>query len=126
MAAAAPTPKQCSLTWNEVVEYTFLSDFDILRNPTGNADLQEIQRAKEEIRWLNIEIRQLVTYIHDEEIFLLQKEAEIAQTDPHLAYFIRKYCNRRGHSDGNHMARLHAMEKKLGSQFTGTFMLGVR
>ncbi|KAJ7674290.1 hypothetical protein B0H17DRAFT_894777, partial [Mycena rosella] len=133
-AAAALTPKWCSLTWNEVVECTFLSDFNILHDPTGNADLREratpaarqlmdtffrIQRAKEEIPWLNIEICWLVTYIRDEEIFLLQKEAEVAQTDPHLAYFIRMYCNQRGRSDATHMARLRAMEKKLGSRFTG-------
>ncbi|KAJ7689826.1 hypothetical protein B0H17DRAFT_1134761 [Mycena rosella] len=139
--AAALTPKRCSLTWNEVVEYTFLSDFNVLRDPTGNVDLQEwatpaarqlmdtffrIQRAKEEIPWLNIEIRRLVTYIHEKRIFLLQKEAKVAQTDPHLAYFIQKYCNRRGCSDATHMARLHVMEKKLGIQFTGMLTPGVR
>ncbi|KAJ7694064.1 hypothetical protein B0H17DRAFT_894770, partial [Mycena rosella] len=125
-AAAALTPKRCSLTWPEVIEYAFLSDFDILRDPTGNADLQEwatpaarqlmdsffrLECAKEEIPQLNIEIRHLVTYIHDEKALLLWKEAEVRETDPNLAYFIGKYLNRRGRSDNNHMVRLRAMAK---------------
>ncbi|KAJ7640652.1 hypothetical protein B0H17DRAFT_1163952 [Mycena rosella] len=126
-AAAALTPKRRSLTWPEVIEYVFLSDFDILRDPTGNADLREwatpaarqlmdsffrLERAKEEIPRLNIEIRRLVTYIRDEKALLLRKEAE--------------YRNRRGRSDDNHMVRLRAMAKKFGSRFTGTLTPGVR
>ncbi|KAJ7690095.1 hypothetical protein B0H17DRAFT_1160032 [Mycena rosella] len=131
LAAGSLTPKHQKLTWAEVVEYAFLSDFDILRDPTGNAALRDwatqggrqlmdsffrIERAKEEIPQLNIEICRLVTYICDEKIFLLAKEAEIIQMDPHLAYFIRKYRNQRGRS----------MKKKLGSWFTGTLEPGVR
>ncbi|KAJ7688824.1 hypothetical protein B0H17DRAFT_1160244 [Mycena rosella] len=118
-AAAGLTPKRRSLTWPEVIEYVFLSDFDILRDPTGN-------RAKEEIPRLNIEIRRLVTYIRDEKALLLRKEAEVRETDPNLAYFIGKYRNRQGHSDDNHMVRLRAMVKKFGSRFTGTLTPGVR
>ncbi|KAJ7687765.1 hypothetical protein B0H17DRAFT_1136118 [Mycena rosella] len=141
LAAGSLTPKHRKLTWAEVVEYAFLSDFDILRDPTGNATLRDwatqggrqlmdsffrIERVKEEIPRLNIEICRLVTYIRDEKIFLLAKEAEIIQTDPHLAYFIRKYRNQRGRLDDNHMARLRSMKKNLGSRFTGTLEPGVR
>ncbi|KAJ7671708.1 hypothetical protein B0H17DRAFT_1162089 [Mycena rosella] len=129
------------LTWAEVVEYTFLSDFDILWDPTGNAALRDwatqggrqlmdsffrIERAKEEIPRLNIEIRRLITYIRDERIFFLAKEAEIIQTDLHLAHFIWKYSNQRGRFDNNHMAWLRSMKKKLGSSFTRTLEPGVR
>ncbi|KAJ7710377.1 hypothetical protein B0H17DRAFT_914823, partial [Mycena rosella] len=135
LAAGSLTPKHQKLTWAEVMEYAFLSDFDILQDPTGNATLRDwatqggrqlmdsffrIERAKEEIPRLNIEIRRLVTHIRDERIFLLAKEAEIIQTDPHLAHFIWKYHNQRGRFDDNHMARLRSMKKKLGSSFTGT------
>ncbi|KAJ7701088.1 hypothetical protein B0H17DRAFT_1157764 [Mycena rosella] len=85
-----------------------------------------IERAKEKIPRLNIEIRRLITYIRDERIFLLAKEAEVMETDLHMAYFIRKYCNRRGRFDDNHMTRLRVMKKKLGSRFTGTLEPGVR
>ncbi|KAJ7645338.1 hypothetical protein B0H17DRAFT_1148452 [Mycena rosella] len=140
-AAAGFMPKRRSLTWPEVIKYVFLSDFDILRDPTGNADLREwatpaarqlmdsffrLERAKEEIPRLNIEIRRLVTYIRDEKALLLQKEAEVRVTDPNLAYFIGKYRSRRGCADDNHMVCLRAMAKKLGSRFTGTLTPGIR
>jgi hypothetical protein len=32
--------KRRTLTWMEVIEYAFLSDFNILRDPTGNAALR--------------------------------------------------------------------------------------
>ncbi|KAJ7694545.1 hypothetical protein B0H17DRAFT_1131853 [Mycena rosella] len=134
LAAHSLTPKRCKLTWDEVVEYAFLSNFNILQDPTSNAALRDwlmdsffrIEWAKEEIPWLNIEIRRLITYICDERIFLVAKEAKVMETDPHMAYFIWKYHNHRGRSDGNHMTRLRLMKKKLGSRFTGMLVPGVR
>ncbi|KAJ7634028.1 hypothetical protein B0H17DRAFT_1217364 [Mycena rosella] len=117
------------------------TDFDILHDPTSNADLQEwatpiarqlmdsffwLEHVKEEIPCLNIEIRQLVTYIRNEKALLLQKEVEVRVTDPNLAYFIGKYCSRQGHADKNCMVHLWVMAKKLGSRFTGTLATGIR
>ncbi|KAJ7794046.1 hypothetical protein B0H14DRAFT_2309413, partial [Mycena olivaceomarginata] len=77
-AATSLDPPRRTLKWEEVVEFTFLSDFDLLRDPEGNAAIRpwatpaaralmdthfKILRAKEEIQHLNIEIRRLVTYI---------------------------------------------------------------
>ncbi|KAJ7706675.1 hypothetical protein B0H17DRAFT_918911, partial [Mycena rosella] len=70
------TPRRRKLTWDEVVEHAFLSDFDILWDPTSNVALRDwatqggrqlmdsffrIEQAKEEIPWLNIEIWYLAT-----------------------------------------------------------------
>jgi hypothetical protein len=85
----------------------------------------KIQRAKEEIDRLNIEIRRLVTYIRDERVFLLAKEAEVRETDPHLAFFIGKYRMQRGHFDEDHMKRLRTLARKLGPRFSGTLLPGV-
>ncbi|KAJ7876438.1 hypothetical protein B0H13DRAFT_2236010 [Mycena leptocephala] len=105
----------------DVIDFTFLADFDILRDPEGNAALRpwatpgarelmdthfKIERAKEEIHRLNIEIRRLVTYIRDERVFLLAKEAE--------------YRMQRGRFDDDHMKRLRTMARKLGPRFSGT------
>ncbi|KAJ7853198.1 hypothetical protein B0H13DRAFT_1643142 [Mycena leptocephala] len=105
-AAAALDPPRRTLSWSEVIDFTFLADFDILRDPEGNAALRpwatpgarelmdthfKIERAKEEIHRLNIEIRRLVTYIQDERVFLLAKEAEVRETNPQLGFFIGKY-----------------------------------
>ncbi|KAJ7819633.1 hypothetical protein B0H14DRAFT_3473004 [Mycena olivaceomarginata] len=100
-AATSLDPPRRTLKWEEVVEFTFLSDFDLLQDPEGNAVIRpwatpaaralmdthfKILRAKEEIQRLNIEIRRLVTYIRDERDFLVAKEEEIRETDPDLAF----------------------------------------
>ncbi|KAJ7315101.1 hypothetical protein DFH08DRAFT_926900 [Mycena albidolilacea] len=91
---------QASLTWEQVVEYTFLADFDILRDTRAEVQSRpwtrpgywlamdtyfKIERAKEEITWLNIEIRRLVTWIRDEGRFLQGKTEEQAEADLLLA-----------------------------------------
>ncbi|KAJ7491428.1 hypothetical protein B0H11DRAFT_1912051 [Mycena galericulata] len=40
LAAKALNPPRRTLSWAEVIDYTFLSDFDILRDPDGNAALR--------------------------------------------------------------------------------------
>ncbi|KAJ6597738.1 hypothetical protein DFH09DRAFT_904088 [Mycena vulgaris] len=140
-AAAALNPPGRILSWNEVINYTFLSEWDILRDPTGNAELLpwatpaarvildtyfKIERSKEEISRLNVEIHRFVTYIRDEKEILDSRIHMVGQTDPDLTYFIQKYQWRRGRFNEGHMERLRAMEKKLGSHFTGTLVPGER
>ncbi|KAJ7303157.1 hypothetical protein DFH08DRAFT_664791, partial [Mycena albidolilacea] len=78
-AALALDPPRQHLSWEEVINYAFLADFDILRDPTGNATIRawaanlaarqlldsyhKLNRAKQEIQRLNIEIRRVVTYM---------------------------------------------------------------
>jgi hypothetical protein len=63
-----------SLTWEQVVKYTFLADFDILRNTRAEVQSMDtnfkIEHAQEELVWLNIKIRQMITWICDEGHFL--------------------------------------------------------
>ena len=71
-AAKALRPPRTTLKWEDVVEYAFLSDFDLLRDtrqdirhhpwatPTGRLALDthfKILRAREELKRLNIEVR---------------------------------------------------------------------
>jgi hypothetical protein len=124
-----------------VINFTFLADFDILRDPEGNAVLRpwvtlgaqelmdthfKIEHAKEEIHRLNIKIRRLVTYIRDERVFLLAKEAEVRERDPHLAIFIGQYRMQWGCFDDDHMKCLRTMARKLGPRFSGMLVPGVR
>ncbi|KAJ7829012.1 hypothetical protein B0H14DRAFT_3088175 [Mycena olivaceomarginata] len=119
----------------------FLSDFDLLRDPEGNAAIRpwatpaaralmdthfKILRAKEEIQRLNIEIRRLVTYIRDERDFLVAKEEEIRETDPDLAFFVHRYRMERGRFDDTHMKRLRKLQATYKERFTGTLEPGVR
>ncbi|KAF8177111.1 hypothetical protein K438DRAFT_1606782, partial [Mycena galopus ATCC 62051] len=90
----------------EVIDYTFLSDFDILWNPDTTSSIRawatpaacqlldsyyKLEQAREEIQQLNIEIRRFVTHMKDEWTFLVQRESEIKAEDPVLAFFIQKY-----------------------------------
>ena len=84
-AQRAIFPLRSDLTWSKVVDYAFLSDFDLLRDsrleqipenqqlwstPAGRLAMDwhfKIERAREEIIRLNVEIRRLWTHMHDEE-----------------------------------------------------------
>ncbi|KAJ6482202.1 hypothetical protein C8R47DRAFT_1073766 [Mycena vitilis] len=140
-AAVALDPPQRVLSWNDVVEYTFLADFDILRDPEANAvicpwatpaarELMDtyfkIERAKEEVQRLDTEIRRFVTYMKDEREFLEAKEREVEETEPHLAFFVRRYRMHHGRFEKIHMDRFKKMAAALGTRFTGTLVPGVR
>ncbi|KAJ7828578.1 hypothetical protein B0H14DRAFT_3088219 [Mycena olivaceomarginata] len=140
-AATSLDPPRRTLKWEEVVEFTFLSDFDLLRDPEGNAAIRpwatpaaralmdthfKILRAKEEIQRLNIEIRRLVTYIRDERDFLVAKEEEIRETDPDLAFFVHRYRMERGRFDDTHMKRLRKLQATYKERFTGTLEPGAQ
>ena len=101
-ARLLPTPRR-QLDWKEVVEYAFLADFDLLRDarqdisdrpwatPAGRLAMDlyfKIERAREEITRLNVEIRRVATYIRDEDHFLRYWETQTRTTDPWLAIHI--------------------------------------
>lgn len=128
-----------TLKWEQVVEYVFLSDFDLLRDarqdirerawaePTARLTMDQYfkaKRAKEEIIRLNVEIERLVTYIRDEEAYLVEKGEEIRETDAPLAHQVGVYLRERSRFTPLHMKRLR--ELSLLDGFTGTLEPGVR
>lgn len=85
------------LTWEQVLNYSFLSDFNLLHEawwdiqselwaqPAGCLALDQYHKllhAPKEIIWLNKEIHSLVTYIHEEMAYIQLKVAEAQHTDP--------------------------------------------
>jgi hypothetical protein len=138
-AAFALEPPAPSLTWDQVVEYTFLADFDFLRATDGELlnkpwsrpayclamdSYFKILRAQEEIVCLNIEICRLVTWINDEDQFFQNCELELVESgDSKMAVLVRRYRMERGHSDIHHMKRFWRLAKTPG--FTGTLVPGV-
>ncbi|KAG6809552.1 hypothetical protein H0H92_015829 [Tricholoma furcatifolium] len=136
-AAALMSPRRPSLTWDEVVEYAFLPDFDLLRDcredvrerawarPSARLTMDKffrIERAREEIERLNIEIRRVMTHMRDEEMYLALKEREVARTDPTLAYHVARYREERTRFYPTHRRRFG----KLASNpyFSGSLALG--
>ncbi|KAJ7937722.1 hypothetical protein B0H13DRAFT_2226461 [Mycena leptocephala] len=133
-AAEAMSPPKPTLDWEDVVEYAFLSDFDILRNarepwalPAGRVAMDQhykLLRADEEIERLNVGIRRFVTYIRDEEAFLSREEGQIREEgDAALAHQVGLLRMERGRFTVAHMERLTKLSKLSG--FTGSLSPGV-
>ncbi|KAJ7799715.1 hypothetical protein B0H14DRAFT_3491386 [Mycena olivaceomarginata] len=143
--AKALQARSKALTWEQVVEYAFLADFDILRDTRAEIQSRpwtrpayrlamdryfKILRAREEIRRLNVEIPRVVTWIRDENRILRRKEAELnsvegkteeeAAADQGMAVQVRLYRERRGRFDEAHMRRFWALARTPG--FTGSVM----
>ena len=116
-AATALIPPRQLLDWEQVVEYAFLSDFDLLRDtrqdirsrpwatPAARLAMDQafkLRRAKEEITRLNIEIRRFATYMRDEDAYLRLKESSIALSNPALANQVTIYRMERGRFNIHH------------------------
>ncbi|KAJ6524705.1 hypothetical protein DFH09DRAFT_937089 [Mycena vulgaris] len=147
-AACALTPPMPQLSWEQVVEYAFLADFDILRDTHAEIRARpwtrpayrlvmdcyfRILRAREEIQRLNVEIPRVVTWIRDENMFLRKMEDRLRETegkseeqveeDRQMAVQVRLYRERRGRFDASHMRRFYKLASEPG--FTGSLRCGV-
>ncbi|KAJ7934577.1 hypothetical protein B0H13DRAFT_1855172 [Mycena leptocephala] len=128
------------LSWEQVVEYAFLADFNILRDTRAEVQSRSwtrpayrlamdryfrILRTREEIKCLNVEIP-------DEYKALRQKEQELevevgkteeeVEADQGLALQVRRYREQRGRFDDSHMRRFWALAKEPG--FTWSLVPG--
>ncbi|KAJ3859383.1 hypothetical protein EV359DRAFT_75631 [Lentinula novae-zelandiae] len=98
--AAKMKPKRQPVDWEEVVEYAFLSEFDILRDT--REDIRErpwavpancviitqffkVIGAEDELSRVHQEIRRLITYMQQEKNELITRERELMPTNPTLA-----------------------------------------
>ncbi|KAJ7243703.1 hypothetical protein C8J57DRAFT_1438524 [Mycena rebaudengoi] len=117
-AGALEEPRE-ALRWEQVVEYAFLADFDLLREgrsdirkepwalPSGRVAMDkhfDLLRADEELVRLDIEIKRLITHMRDEDLFLHWKEDIIREGgDEALAFQVAQYRMERGRFDDVHM-----------------------
>ena len=110
--AAAKALGRRTLEFDEVVDYAFLANFDLLRDtrqdistcpwasPTARLAINtyfKLCRAEEEVICLNVEIHCMVTYLVDEERYLRACEALYQDTHPMLVHQISRYhaiCSR--------------------------------
>ncbi|KAJ7832527.1 hypothetical protein B0H14DRAFT_3087771 [Mycena olivaceomarginata] len=137
-AASAMTPVKPQLSWDEVVGYAFLAEFDLLREgredirtepwalPAGRAAMDQhfkIVRAEEELERLNLEIPRLVTFMVDEESFLVYHETRLRQEGlGGLALQVARYRMERMRFNAVHMERLTKLSKEDG--FTASITPG--
>ncbi|KAJ3519263.1 hypothetical protein NMY22_g13286 [Coprinellus aureogranulatus] len=137
-AAAALRPPAMKLTWDQVVEYAFLADFDLLRctredirqrpwaQPANRILMDsffKLERAREEIQRLNIEIKRVITHMQDEEAFLLAAEQQAHSKSPTLAFQISNYRLERTRFYSLHRRRFATLKQLEG--FTGDTDPGV-
>jgi hypothetical protein len=137
-AASALSPARPNLSWDDVVEYAFLADFDLLRD--SRQDIRDrpwsrpafrimidqyfkLERAREEIQRLNVEIPRVITYVRDEDAFLQLKVSEIREANPGLACQVEKHRLERGRYNEKHMSRFCKLASMSG--FTGSIQPGI-
>ncbi|KAG2149247.1 hypothetical protein DEU56DRAFT_729669 [Suillus clintonianus] len=137
-AVRALSPPRRMLKWEEVVEYAFLADFDLLRD--SRSDVSQRQwatpaarqatdlyfkhcRAKEEITRLNVEVRCLASYIHDEDHYLRECQQQAEAFSPALAHQISLRRQARGRFNFCHIKHLQDIARLPG--FSGTIVPGV-
>jgi hypothetical protein len=136
-AAMVLRPRAPKLTWEKVVEYAFLADFDLLRaarqdirekpwakpaNRTLRDTYFKMERAREEIERLNVEIRRVITYMRDEELYLENQESAAKDVDPELAHQIYLYKMQRARTHSLHLTRFRMLSVERG--FTGQVIPG--
>ncbi|KAG1796177.1 uncharacterized protein BJ212DRAFT_1450658 [Suillus subaureus] len=128
--ATAMSPPQQTLKWEEVVDYAFLSDFDLLCNmhedvlqtpwatPGAHSTMDlyfKMCQAQEEISHLNIEICCLDNYLRT-------CEDQLKFTSPALAHQLTIHHNTQGRFNVHHLKRLHNISTLPG--FSGTLLPG--
>ena len=139
IAAANLSPPRLELSWEEVVEYAFLADFDLLRDarqdirsrpwatPAARQAMDgyfKLIRAEEEIARLNVEIRRFLTFMRDEDVYLCSKAKEVSLRDPALAYQISVQRNDVVRFTAGHVKNLNEIQQLPG--FSGNLLCGIR
>lgn len=136
-AACKLNPLRAELSWDAVVEYVFLADFDLLSDtredirtrcwatPAARQLMDQyfkMERAREEIARLNVEVARLATFIRDEEEFLLACETALSVSDPSLAHQLHSSRLKLGQFNDIHVSRLLKLAKL--PSFTGSIAPG--
>ncbi|KAG1902578.1 uncharacterized protein F5891DRAFT_1127555 [Suillus fuscotomentosus] len=137
IAARALSPPCRTLKWEEVVEYAFLANFDLLHDsrddvshrPWAMPSVRQATdlyfktcRAREEIMRLNIEVRCLATYLHDEEHYLHECQCQAEASHPVLAHQINLRRQVRSRFNSHHLQRLQDIANL--PEFLGTISPG--
>ncbi|KAE9398022.1 hypothetical protein BT96DRAFT_995208 [Gymnopus androsaceus JB14] len=102
-AAAALNPPRQKITWDQIVDFSYLSEFDILRDT-----------PEEELSRVHVEVKRLLTYIVDEEKEVCDKAREVEADDPALALQLRLYWREQSRFNALHRSCLFAITKLKG------------
>ncbi|KAG2108917.1 uncharacterized protein F5147DRAFT_576440, partial [Suillus discolor] len=137
--AAALVPPRLTLAWKDIVEYSFLGEFDLLWH--SRTDIHDndwtapahreatmkyfkLQCAHEEIQRLNVEVRHLRTAIHDEEVKTIATIRRLLELDHTLTLELKHHYQARATVNAVHLFRLGQLESQ--HMFSGRRGIGVR
>lgn len=137
--AVALNPPRPKISWKDIVDYSFLGEFDLLRHSRGDIRTNDwakpghreatnkffkLRRAHEEVERLNIEVRRLRTAIHAEELQTSAVIDNLLLSDPRLAAELQRQWRLRAGVNAVHRYRLDRIESLAG--FSGIRGIGVR
>jgi hypothetical protein len=121
------------------VEYSFIGEFDLLRESRRDVRTEDwaqparreatvtylrLKRAREEIIRLNVEIRRLRTYIHDETLLMEKTIQDLSATNVPLARQLAKQWSLRSQVNAVNLGRLDRIEAF--PEFSGIHGVGRR
>ncbi|KAF7976738.1 hypothetical protein HWV62_5710 [Athelia sp. TMB] len=141
--AVAPLmqPPAPILDWKQILDYTFISEFELLKYSRSHQDITiqawsrpiyreavakyyKLRAAHEEITRVNVEARRLRTAIHDEHLHYEDCITELGPSDPQLAAELRSRYATRRRVNALHGRKLDMLESLAG--FTGIRGVGTR
>lgn len=132
-------PPRPNLDFKEILEYSSLAEFDLLRDTRGTVQSQvwaqpayraamslyfKMKCARGEIKRLNIEITRLRTFIRDDESSYSHTIHTIKSSDPGLSAVLTHQLKLHHEINHIHLARLAAISGEVG--YTGSQNCGVR
>ncbi|KAG2059913.1 hypothetical protein BDR06DRAFT_613352 [Suillus hirtellus] len=137
LTAHALSPPCPALKWEDVVEYVFLADFELLcdahkdisQHPWATPSSRHAMdlyfkmcHAREEIKHLNVEIRCVATYLQDGRHYLEECEMLLCTLHPGLAHQVQILQNTHGCFLDHHCQQLRDITGLPG--FSGTLIPG--
>ena len=123
--AALLVPPVPPITWEEIAEYAFVGEFDILRitrsdireenwtkKPYRDATMKyyKLCRAREEIERLNMEVGRLRSFIREETEHTKHVIEELSHDEPSLAAKLRRRWILRSSVNTIHLQRLRQLQ----------------
>lgn len=134
-------PPAPMLEWKELMEFAFISEFELLKHSRSHQDITtelwasplnremttkyyKILRAREELNRVNIEASRLRTSIRDEHNLFHHHIQRLTVSNPFLAHALQQMYNTRHRVNTTHNIRLDKLEALRG--YSGRRGAGIR
>ncbi|KAG1727456.1 uncharacterized protein EDB91DRAFT_1239525 [Suillus paluster] len=115
-----PHPK---LSWKDIAEYSFLGEFDLLcHSRTDIRELDWMKPAHQEVSCLNVKVRRLFTFVHNEEMETKKVIMDLQLSNPLLASELQRQW--RSHLATNMFHIFHLNQIKDLPSYSGMWGIG--